>query len=482
MGYESVIGLEIHVELATKSKIFCGCPNEFGGKENTHCCPICLGMPGVLPVLNKKVVEYAVKAGLAINGNISEYSKFDRKNYFYPDLPKAYQISQFDMPIVKGGYIEIKGQDGETKRIRINRIHIEEDAGKLLHDNSGTGSLVDLNRSVVPLIEIVTEPDLRSSEETKEFLTKLKSILLYIGISDVKMQEGSMRCDANVSLRPIGQKEYGTKAEIKNLNSFKSVQKGIEYEIERQTKLLNKGEKVIQETRRWDEVKGQTFSMRSKEEAHDYRYFPEPDLPPIVLEGSWVEEIKSLLPELPDARKTRFVKEYGLPEYDSDILTSTKDMADYFEKCGSLFTDYKMVSNWIMGELLRLLNVNNMEISESKISPENLATLLNMIQEGTISGKIAKEVFEEMFVFGKDAKEIVKGKGLEQISDTGELEGIIDRIITSNPKSVEDFKSGKEQAFGFLVGQTMRETKGKANPKLVNDILKEKLKQQTALG
>jgi aspartyl-tRNA(Asn)/glutamyl-tRNA(Gln) amidotransferase subunit B len=476
MGYESVIGLEIHVELATKSKIFCGCPNEFGGKENTHCCPICIGMPGVLPVLNKMVVEYSVKAGLAINGTISEYSKFDRKNYFYPDLPKAYQISQFDMPIVKGGCIEIQGQDGETKRVRINRIHIEEDAGKLLHDNSGTGSLVDLNRSVVPLIEIVTEPDLRSSEETKEFLTKLKSILLYIGISDVKMQEGSMRCDANVSLRPIGQKEYGTKAEIKNLNSFKSVQRGIEYEIERQTKLLNKGEKVIQETRRWDEVKGQTFSMRSKEEAHDYRYFPEPDLPPIVLEGSWVEEIKSLLPELPDARKTRFVKEYGLPEYDSDILTSTKDMADYFEKCCSLFTDYKMVSNWIMGELLRLLNVNNMEISESKITPENLATLFTMIQEGTISGKIAKEVFEEMFALGKEAKEIVKGKGLEQISDTGELEGIIDRIIISNPKSVEDFKSGKEQAFGFLVGQTMRETKGKANPKLVNDILKEKLK------
>lgn len=476
--YEVVIGLEVHVELKTKTKIFCGCPTEFGGEPNTHVCPICLGLPGVLPVLNKKVLEFATKAGLALNCKIAEFSKFDRKNYFYPDLPKAYQISQYDLPIAEQGYLDIN-VNGQTKRIGITRLHMEEDAGKLVHQgltiSSSNSSLVDYNRTGVPLIEIVSEPDLRSAEEAKAYLEMLKAIMEYIDVSDVKMEQGSLRCDANVSIRPMGSKEFGTKTEIKNLNSFRSVQRAIEYEIARQIDIVEEGGKIIQETRTWDENKGITLSLRSKEEAHDYRYFPDPDLTPLVISREWVEELKAGLPELPAFKKERLIKEHGLPEYDAGVITSSRALAEFYDKTVSLHSDYKAVSNWIMVELLKLLNAENLEITDSKITPQGLAKMLKMIEKGTISGKIAKQVFEEMFNTGKDPEVIVKEKGLVQISDEGQISTIVDQVIANNPKSVQDFKAGKEKAIGFLVGQVMKETRGQANPGVVNKLLKEKL-------
>lgn len=474
MEYGIVIGLEVHAELKTKSKIFCGCSNEFGGEPNTHVCPICLGMPGVLPVLNKSVLEFAMRAGMAVNCEISRYSKFDRKNYFYPDLPKAYQISQFDLPICKNGYIDIEVA-GETKRIRINRIHMEEDAGKLIHTEGYGTTAVDVNRCGVPLIEIVSEADMRSPQEAYEYLTKLKSILEYTEVSDCKMQEGSLRCDANISLRPKGQEEFGTRAELKNMNSFKGVLKGLEYEVKRQREILESGDKVVQETRRWDDEKGITSSMRGKEEAHDYRYFPDPDLVPIEVDEEWLQRIKEELPELPDARKKRLIEEDGLPEYDAGVITASKGLASFYDGCMNGYHNAKVVSNWIMGELSMYLNENNMEIDECKIAPAQLAEMLKLIDNGTISGKIAKTVFAEMFASGKDPEVIIKEKGLVQISDEGELAKMVEEVIANNPKSVEDYHNGKQKAVGFLVGQIMKATRGKANPALVNKLLKEKL-------
>jgi len=478
MSYEIVIGLEVHVELSTQSKIFCSCTTEFGGAPNTHTCPICLGMPGVLPVLNKKVLEYAIRAGLALNCQIAEFSKFDRKNYFYPDLPKAYQISQYDLPLAAKGQIDI--QVGEqVKRIGITRIHMEEDAGKLLHGEGSLDfvdySLVDLNRTGVPLIEIVSEPDLRSSEEARLYLEKLKSILQYIEISDCKMQEGSLRCDGNISVRPVGQKEFGTKTELKNMNSFKALEKALEYEAKRQMEILEDGGKVIQETRRWDEARGVTLAMRSKEQAHDYRYFPDPDLVPLVIDREWVEEIRAGLPELPETKKERFVKEYGLPEYDADILTSSRRLASFYEETVAGFNNSKIVSNWIMGELLRILKEEGKEIEEITLTPGHLVEMLQLVDKGTISGKIAKTVFEEMFHTGKPAVKIVEERGLTQISDEGALIAIVEEVLAKNQKSVEDYKNGKEKALGAIVGQVMKATKGRANPELVNKLIKERI-------
>lgn len=475
--FEIVIGLEVHTELKTKTKIFCGCSTAFGAEPNTQVCPVCSGFPGMLPVLNKQVVEMAIRTGLAVNCEIAEYCKFDRKNYFYPDLPKAYQISQFDLPICLGGHLEIE-LDGSTKRVNIHRIHMEEDAGKLVHqgDISSTPfSLVDLNRSSVPLLEIVSEPDMRSAQEARAYLEKLRSILLFAGISDCKMQEGSLRCDANVSVRPWGQEELGTRTEIKNLNSFRSLEKAIEYEARRQMELIEDGEKIVQETRTWDEEKMVTRSMRSKEEAHDYRYFPEPDLPPLIISREWVNRVAAELPELPHQAKDRLVSQYLLPEYDAGILTLTPQSLAFFDECIALGADAKAVSNWMMGEMSRLLNQNNLEIEDSKIQPALLAEMLQLVDSGKISGKMAKGVFEEMFITGKTAPAIIKEQGLEQISDEGSLGPIIDQVLESNPRAVEDFKSGKEKAFGSLVGQVMKATKGQANPALVNDLLKKKL-------
>jgi aspartyl-tRNA(Asn)/glutamyl-tRNA(Gln) amidotransferase subunit B len=476
--YQVTIGLEVHVELKTDTKIFCGCCTVFGSRQNTNVCPVCLGLPGVLPVLNKKVVEYAIKAGLALNCEIAAFSKFDRKNYYYPDLPKNFQISQYDLPIAKNGLLEIQAGD-QLKKIGITRIHMEEDAGKLLHQGddiaAACSSYVDLNRTGVPLIEIVSEPELSSGEEAKAYLEKLKAILQYTEISDCKMEEGSLRCDVNISLREKGATQLGTKAEIKNMNSFKAVQRAIEYEIKRQTEILADGGQIIQETRSWDESRGLTVSLRSKEEAQDYRYFPEPDLVPLVIEKDWVEQVRETLPELPDARKKRLVEKYGLPAYDAEVITSSKALADFFDAVLAKSQDAKAASNWVMGELLRLLNANSLEIEEVKVKPEQLADLLILLGKGTVSGKIAKAVFEEMFATGADPEQIVQEKGLVQISDEKAIEAVVWQIIEANPKSVADYKSGKEQAIGFLVGQVMKETKGKANPGLVNKLLKEKL-------
>jgi aspartyl-tRNA(Asn)/glutamyl-tRNA(Gln) amidotransferase subunit B len=474
MDYEIVIGLEVHSELATKSKIYCSCTTEFGGEVNTHCCPICTGMPGVLPVLNKKVVEYAVKAGLAANCDIAEFSKQDRKNYFYPDLPKAYQVSQYDLPICKDGYIDIE-IDGKEKRIGITRIHIEEDAGKLMHDEWGTGSLVDFNRCGVPLIEIVSEPDMRSADEVKAYLEKLKAILEYTEVSDCKMQEGSLRADVNLSIRPWGQKEFGTRTEMKNLNSFKAIIRAIDGETKRQINEIESGGVIIQETRRWDDDKGVSYSMRSKEEAHDYRYFPEPDLVPIVLEKDWIESIRATLPELPDARMKRYIDEFSLPEYDSLLLTSSKVLADFFEEAVRKGGNSKAVSNWIMGDLMRILKEKGMEPSEIPFSGEYLAKLIAMIDRGKISGTIAKKVFDKMFETKKDPELIVKEEGLEVVSDEGALYEVVRKIISANPQSVADFRDGKDKAVGFLVGQAMKETRGKGNPQLLNKMIKEEL-------
>lgn len=472
--YETVIGLEVHVELATETKIFCSCPTEFGKDPNTHVCPVCLGFPGSLPVLNQRAVEFAIKAALALNCEIPNFAKFDRKNYFYPDLPKAYQISQFDLPMAINGYMDIE-VNGQTKRIGITRVHLEEDAGKLVHAEFGDFSLADYNRTGVPLIEIVSEPDMRSPEEAKAYLEKLKSIIQYTGVSDVKMEEGSLRCDANVSIMPVGSKEFGTRSETKNMNSFKAVQRGLEYEVERQKEVLDAGGKVVQETRRWDENKGVTYSMRSKEEAHDYRYFPDPDLVPVIVDPAWVLEIQQNLPEMPDARCKRYVNELGLPAYDAGVVTASKALADFFEVTVDDYHDVKAVSNWIMGDILKHLNAEGIEIHQTKLTPAHLVELLKLQDDGTISGKIAKTVFEEMFATGKTPSEIVKEQGLVQISDEGAISIIVDQVIAENPKSVEDFRSGKEKAIGFLVGQVMKLSKGKANPELANRLLREKL-------
>lgn len=477
--YEVVIGLEVHTELKTNTKIFCSCSTEFGGKSNTHVCPGCLGMPGVLPVLNKKVVEFAIKAGLALNFNISEFSKFDRKHYFYPDLPSSFQITQLEQPICTNGYLDIE-VNGEQKRIGINRIHMEEDASKLVHGGATIAtshySLVDYNRGGIPLLEIVSEPDLRSPEEAKAYMEKLKSILEYTEVSDCKMEEGSLRCDANVSIMPKGSTVFGTRVEIKNLNSFRALQRALEYEIERHIQAVEEGEELVQETRTWDDNKGITLSMRSKEEAHDYRYFPDPDLPPVIVSQEWIEEIRKALPELPHVRKERLIKEYGLPAYDASIITGSKALADYFDACVSLYPEAKTVSNWLMGDLIRLLNAEGLDIKECAVIPEMLTDMLKLIDKGTISGKIAKTIFEEMFKTGKKPEEIVKEKGLVQISDQGEIDAMVNQVLADNPKSVEDYKVGKEKAIGFLVGQVMKLSKGKANPGMVNELLREKMK------
>jgi len=476
MEYEAVIGLEVHVELKTESKAFCSCTTAFGGEPNTHIRPVCLGLPGVLPVINRQMVEFGLKTALALNCTIAPICKFDRKNYYYPDLPKNYQISQYDMPLARNGYLEIE-VDGVKKRIGITRIHMEEDAGKLIHVEGPGGdySLVDYNRAGVPLLEIVSEPDLRSPEEARAYMEKLKAILEYIEVSDCKMQEGSLRCDANVSVRPKGSTTFGTKTEVKNMNSFRALQRALSFEIERQIAVLERGERVVQETRAWDEEKQVTYTMRSKEEAHDYRYFPEPDLVPLAIDHEWIEKVRATLPELPDARRERLIRQYGLPEYDAGIITSSKALADYFERAVSLFPDAKQVSNWLMGDFLHFLNAKGLEPNQAPVSPEGLAELLKLQQDGTISVKIAKQVLEEMFATGKGAREIVESKGLVQISDVAELTAIVERVLAAHPKVVEDYRKGKEKALGFLVGQVMKETKGKANPGLVNDLLKERL-------
>jgi len=475
--YETVIGLEVHVELKTNTKIFCHSSTTFGGDPNTHVCPVCLGLPGVLPVLNKKVVEYATRVGLALKCSIASYSKFDRKNYYYPDLPKNYQISQYDLPLAENGFLDIDTEEG-VKRIGITRVHMEEDAGKLVHQGTISTtpySLVDYNRTGVPLIEIVSEPDMRNPEEARAYLEKLKAIIQYTGVSDCKMEEGSLRCDANVSIRPVGSSILGTKAEIKNMNSFKSLQKALRYEVDRQMEVLEEGGKIIQETRTWDEAKGITLSMRSKEQAHDYRYFPDPDLVPMVIDPVWVEDIRTSLPELPDQRKDRYVKDYGLPVYDASVITTTKELADYFEECLTRYPNAKAVSNWVMGDLSRLLNAGSLEITQCPIKPAQMAEMLKLLDKGTISGKIAKTVFEEMFQTGKDPELIVREKGLVQISDEGAISSAVNEVLAANPKVVDDFRAGKEKALGFLVGQVMKVTRGKANPEIVNKMLKEKM-------
>jgi len=472
--YEAVIGLEVHAQMLTDAKIFCGCSTKFGSEPNTQTCPVCIGMPGVLPVLNKKVLEFAIKTGIATNCKISPYSRFARKNYFYPDLPKGYQISQYELPICEYGNVEIV-VDGEIKKIGITRIHMEEDAGKNIHEGGGNYSFVDLNRTGVPLMEIVSEPDIRSPLEAIEYMKKLRTILRYLGVCDGNMEQGSLRCDANVSVRPLGQKEFGIKTEIKNLNSFKFVEKALEYEIKRQIKILDEGGRIEQETRLWNTERGITEPMRSKEEAHDYRYFPEPDLVPITVEQRWIDEINESLPELPDKKRHRFVSGYGLPEYDSDLLTSEKPLADWFEMAVSLGGQPKAISNWIMGDLMRFLNEDTKTIEECPLKPKQLVDMLKLIENGTISGKIAKTVFQEIYKTGKDAEIIVKEKGLVQISDSGAIEKAVDDMIAKNPKEVERFKGGEEKLMGFFVGQVMKLTKGKANPQMVNELLKKKL-------
>jgi aspartyl-tRNA(Asn)/glutamyl-tRNA(Gln) amidotransferase subunit B len=473
MEFETVIGLEVHVELGTESKIFCSCSTAFGAPPNTNVCPICLGHPGVLPVLNARALELAVKAAMALNCEISPVSKFDRKNYFYPDLPKAFQTSQYDKPVGRNGYIEIE-VNGEKKRIGINRVHLEEDAGKSTH--TMTGTLVDYNRVGVPLIEIVSEPDIRTPEEARLYLEQLKAIMQYCDISDCKMEEGSLRCDANISLRPVGETKFGTKTELKNMNSFRNVQRGLEYEQERQRQILLNGGTIVQETRRWDEATGTTVSMRGKEEAHDYRYFPEPDLVTMVIDEAFQDRIRATIPELPEARRQRFMQEYGLPAYDAGVLTASKDLADFLDETAKHVSDVKLASNWIMGELLGYLNQNGLELKDSKMSAKQLGQMIALLEKGTISSKIAKTVFKEMMETGKDPDVIIQEQGLVQISDESALAGIIEQVIANNPKSVEDFLGGKEKALGALVGQVMKETKGKANPQLVNKMLLERLK------
>ena len=480
MKYEAVIGLEVHTELRTATKIFCSCKTSFGADPNTNVCPVCLGLPGVLPVLNRHVLEFAVRTGLALNCEIARYSKFDRKNYYYPDLPKNFQTSQYDLPICGPGYLDVE-VDGKQSRIRITRAHMEEDAGKLVHHGTSITdsdySLVDYNRTGTPLLEIVSEPDMRTAKEAVAYMEKLRAILQYCEVSDCKMEEGSLRCDANISVRPVGQKELGTKTEIKNINSFRGVERAIEYEARRQVEVLEEGGKVVQETRTWDEKEGVTKSMRKKEEANDYRYFPEPDLVPFTVSEEYIEEIRKSLPELPDARKARYMESYGLDAYNADYLTNDKDRADYFEAMVAAGADPKEAANWLMGDFAKMLAQSGKEMKEAPVSAVFMAELLKLIAKGTISGKIAKQVFPEMWETGKEAEAIVKEKGLVQISDTGALEALADKIIAANPQSVEDFKAGKKKAVGFLMGQIMKETKGQANPQVVNGILTKKLSE-----
>ena len=472
--YEVVMGLEVHAELSTKTKIFCSCPTEFGAAPNTHVCPICMAMPGTLPVLNEKVVEYAVKAGLATNCEISKDSKNDRKNYFYPDLPKAYQISQYDKPLCYKGYIEIETSQGK-KKIGITRIHIEEDAGKLNHDDLGGGSLVDLNRAGVPLIEIVSEPDLRTIEEVDCYLKKLKSILEYIEVSDCKMQEGSFRADVNVSIRPKGSSKFGTRTEMKNMNSFRSISRALDYEIDRQVDVVDNGGIIEQETLRWDEVSGKTFSMRDKEDAQDYRYFPEPDLVAIKLSDEYIENIRKDLPEMPESRRQRYLEVYKLSEKDARILTSSKYLSDLFEKASEICGNYKAVNNWIISDISRILNETEMDSIEIPFDAKQLAKLVTLIDNGTISSSIGKKVIVELFENPRDPEDIIKEKGWIQISDEGAIKEIVLKIIEANPQSVADYKGGKDRALGFLVGQAMKETKGKANPQMLNKMFVDEL-------
>ncbi len=462
----------MHAELSTKTKIFCSCPTEFGGDPNTQICPVCMAMPGALPVLNEKVVEYAVKAGLATNCEISKDSKNDRKNYFYPDLPKSYQISQFDKPLCERGYVEIDTTEGK-KKIRLTRIHIEEDAGKLNHDDYGRGSLVDLNRAGVPLIEIVSEPDIRSVDETDKYLKKLKSILEYIEVSDCKMQEGSLRADVNVSVRKFGEKEYGTRTEMKNMNSFKAISRAIEYEIDRQIDIIENGGKIDQETLRWDEVSGKTFSMRDKEDAQDYRYFPDPDLVAIKLSEEYIEDIKNNLPELPESRKIRYLSEYKLTEKEANTITASKYLSDFFERGVKICGNPKAVCNWLLSDIARILNEKELEADQIPFTPEDLAELIGLIEKDTISSKIAKDVLDKMFENPEKPSKIIEKNGWVQISDEKAIKEIVEKILEANPQSVTDFKNGKEKALGFLVGQAMKETKGKANPEIVNKMFKE---------
>ena len=472
--FEAVIGLEVHAQLSTSTKIFCGCSTKFGNPPNTNVCPICLGHPGTLPVLNKKVVEYAAMLGLATNCSINERSIIARKNYFYPDLPKGYQISQFEEPICEDGFIEIELENGSRKNIKIKRIHLEEDAGKLIHDQ-GDDTLVDLNRCGTPLLEIVTEPDITSAQEAYSYLTNLKQILTYLEVCDGNMEEGSLRCDANISVRPKGQLELGTRTEVKNMNSFRNVERAIEFEINRQIELIEDGGKVTQQTLLWNADLNEAFPMRGKEESHDYRYFPDPDLVPVVVSSEWRSSLNNRLPELPKTRKERFVSEFNIPEYDAEILTSEKELANYFEETIKETKNYKSASNWIMGDVLKVIKDEKIPIAEIKLSAKNLGKLINLIDQNVISGKIAKEVFPEMFMSDSDPETIVKEKGLAQITDSLEIEKAVDEIIANNLKQVEEFKSGKEKVFGFFVGQVMRATKGKANPQIVNDILTKKL-------
>ena len=473
-NYETVIGLEVHVELATKTKIFCSCSTEFGGAPNTHTCPVCTGQPGSLPVLNKQVVEYAVAVGLATNCTITQYSKFDRKNYFYPDNPQNYQISQLYLPICRNGHVEIETANGR-KNVRIHEIHMEEDAGKLVHDEWEDVSIVDYNRSGVPLIEIVSEPDMRSAEEVIAYLETLRQTIQYLGASDCKLNEGSMRADVNISVREVGSKKFGTRTEMKNLNSFKAIAHAIEGERERQIELLEMGRKVIQETRRWDDNKEASHAMRSKEDAQDYRYFPEPDLVPIVVSDEWIAQIKAEQPELRPERLARYKKEYDIPEYDAKIITESKHMADVFEATTKICGKPKKVSNWLMGETMRLLKEKDMEAEDINFSPVNLAKLVELTEAGTINSSVAKDVFEKIFTEDIDPEQYVEKNGLKNMNDEGELRATIQKILDDNPQSVADYRSGKEKALAFIVGQTMRATKGKANPGIVNKILKELL-------
>ena len=477
--YEAVIGLEVHAQLLTNSKAFCGCTTKFGNTPNSNVCPVCLGMPGVLPVLNKSLVEFTLRMGLATHCRIAPKSIFARKNYFYPDLPKGYQISQYEEPICQNGFIDVELKDGSTTRIGITRIHMEEDAGKSIHDID-VDTLVDVNRCGVPLMEIVSEPDIRTPHEAYQYLSAIKQIVTYLGICDGNMEEGSLRCDANVSVRRKGEKQFGTKTEVKNMNSFRNVERALEYEINRQIGVVEEGGTIVQETLLWDADKNIAVSMRSKEEAHDYRYFPDPDLVPVLVDQAWIANVKSTLPELPAERRNRFVDTFSLPKYDADILTLEKELADYYEDAAAKLTkqdseSYKSISNWVMTDILRVVNEEHLRLNDFPVSPENLAAMVNLIGEGVISGKIAKEVFEVMLKTREHPKTIVEQKGLIQVSDARTLEKIVDEVLASNPDQCEKYRSGKTQLFGFFVGETMKATKGKANPKVVNDILKRKL-------
>ncbi len=478
MKYEPIIGLEVHAQLLTASKIFCRCGTVFGAPQNSQVCPVCLGLPGVLPVLNRQAVEFAVKMGLAANCRIAEHAVFARKNYFYPDLPKGYQISQYEEPLCENGWVEIELENGALKRIGLTRIHLEEDAGKSVHAEeyvSENETLIDVNRCGTPLIEIVSEPDIRSPREAYLYLTLIRQLVRYLGICDGNMEEGSLRCDANISVRPAGEQKFGVKTELKNMNSFRNVEKALEFEIDRQIQLVESGGRVVQQTLLWDANSAKVAPMRSKEQAHDYRYFPEPDLAPLRLDEIWREHIRLTLPELPMARRRRFIEQFGLPKYDADVLTDEKAIADYFDAVAELVEEKKLVSNWVMGEVLRVLKEKKIDVAAFQMKPADLAELLNLIANNTISGKIAKEVFDDMLASGKSAKAIVAEKGLVQVSDTSIIEKAVDEIIAAHPKEVERYRSGEEKVFGFLVGQLMKAMRGKANPKVANEILKKKL-------